>query len=127
MEIALGIYSYSGLSKPFRTLCEQKGWDSYPFPRLDCYVDAYYLYNVEEAIKMSTGVNVILDGVSLPLSAASCTCEEIDMIMADQDFLDKTQFWLNCKKLDKDWVLSMINKKHWHTILFSQLNPVYVD
>ncbi len=110
MEIMLGIFK----SGAFKTLREQNKaiWEDYPFKSLGLTDDLSY--SVINIVKMAASrakkINFLLDDIKLPLSdARSLTCSELIVIMRNDEWLEKTQFWLECKPIDRYMIVNAIH------------------
>ena len=108
MEIVLGIYDTTA----WEELVSKRNfhWEFYPF-KIKHHDKLFIIEVVHAAIIKADVINFILDGISLPLDVIkSCSCHELSIILNCQEFVDKTIFWLNSKKISTNDLLEKIKQ-----------------
>ena len=70
-----------------------------------------------------TTFHFLLDTLYLPLNPSeSVTCKELAYILSNKEALNKTQFWLKGRKIDKDKVLKVITTVKEAKLVFENLD-----
>lgn len=108
MEIVLGIYDTTA----WEELVSKRNfhWEFYPF-KIKHDNKLFVIDVVHAAIIKADVINFILDGISLPLDVIkSCSCHELSIILNSQQFVDKTTFWIDSKKISTNYLLEKIKE-----------------
>ncbi len=100
---------------------------SYPFnarflPNFDSPEERTMLAVVHKAAHYCTRINFLLDNIKLPLSDNSRTCEELMLLHRYPELLNKTEFWLKGKIVEKSVILAIIQKVKDDEIYFENIN-----
>ena len=79
--------------------------------------------NVAKGCYHATTINFRLDEIKLPLNPIySLTCEELEMVLNNETYLEKTIFWLNNEVVETSKVLKLIDMCKKSELTFNQIN-----
>jgi hypothetical protein len=138
MQIVLGVFHSSTFelllgTSPFNynKSLSNENVDVFPFDKLNklgkynpTYESSCWVRNlVGSAMYSCNLINFILDDVKLPLNnVRSVTCKELNILLEDQELIDKTVFWLEGKVIETKKVLDIIQKVKEDELKFEDIN-----
>lgn len=94
MEIVLGIFEMAKIEE----FARQHGYLDYPFDEISRRQNTV-LEMVKVACSRAIKIHFHLDGLKVPLSVASITCEKLSFVLSHKRILEKTIFYYKWKEL----------------------------
>jgi hypothetical protein len=68
------------------------------------YLNSSSMEMIEYVVNDSEEIIFALDHIRIPLSIESFTCRELKLILRNEEYLNKTRFFINLEEVDKNKV-----------------------
>lgn len=118
-DIALGVF----FTQTSLFISRETESFNYPFRNvLNDFTHYDIMIMVEEACIRCNKIHFSLDKVYVPLIESSFTCKELKIVMSNPYFLDKTQFWMNRQKIDKQAIINIYDNHTHDEVIESKLS-----